>query len=293
MNMRKKIGCFLKCLFAAAIVLICGCETWNEGFIDWNMNLEDPNILLNLTEPQEEADLTVTQLLKRMREAADPKGVWYNSQSYILRQTAVTQEKRGFSTVERYYVTEIKYRQPEQMRQTSYEDGKPFQTLLYRDNKAWVIDRKGNAAEYTGEGMKLFRNYIGFADPKASEQTLFSSIALGVVYENERRVYRMICRTADSQIPPYVTYVDAETFLPIRMETILIKGSEQKLYRAEPQDYKWISDFKTATTTIVTIGDDESMEYHTTELLINPDIPDSEFTVSGKNSKIDYTRVKE
>ncbi len=277
---------------AAVLLLFTGCETWE---LEMNMDPEQAgnDVSLNLAKSQEKPDLTVSQLLKRMREASDPKEVWYNCKSYILRQTAVTQEKGTFSTTERYYTTEIRFRQPAQMRQTSFQDNIPIQTLLYRDNKGWIIDKKGNASEYTGEEMRLFQNYIGFADPKASEQTLFSNVELSVIYENEKRVYRMVCRSADSDIPPYVRYIDAETFLPIRMETILIKGKKRFLYRAEPQEYKWISDVKMPMTTIVTIGDKEMMEYHTIELLLNPDIPESDFLVPDSDPGIDYTKMKE
>ncbi len=292
MNIKiKAVRNMLRSLSAAASLLLAGC-----GYIvidpDMGAASESYESILNLTAPQEEPDLTVSQLLKRMRETIDPKGVWYNCKSYILRQTSVIQEKKAFSTIERYYTTEIKFRQPAQMRQTSFEDGKAFQTLLYRDGKGWVINQRGRAEEYTGEGMKLFKNYIGFSDPRASELTLFSSVDLSVVYEDDYRLYRMICRSADEKIPPYVRYIDAETFLPVRMETVMVKDGERKLYRAEPRDYKWISDVKMPMTTIVHIGDSEMYEYHTTDLVIDPVIPESEFTVGGTDTRIDYMKTK-
>lgn len=254
--------------------------------------VQDYDLLLGLNEPQEEADMSVSQLIARMREATDPKGVWYNCKSYILRQSAVSEEKKGFSKIERYYTTEIKFRQPTQMRQTSYQDGMPFQTLLFRDNKGWIINDKGKATEYTGEGMKLFRNYVGFADPKASEQTLFSTVELAVVYEEGKRYYRMVCRTADPELPPYVKYIDATTFLTDRIETVLcMPDGAHFLYRSESRDYRWINNVRMPMVSVVTIENVSTQAFHTQELLIDPKLPESDFTIPGGTS-IDYTKTK-
>lgn len=249
--------------------------------------------ILELTPAEEESDLTVSQLLQRIRQTTDPKGVYRNCRSYILRQTAISKEKRGRSTVDHYYTTEIKFRQPAQMRQTSYQNGATIQTLLYRDGQAWIIDKKGVATAYEGEGIKLFKNYIGFSDPKATEQTLFSSVELGVIYLDGRRTYRMICRTDDPALPPYVEYIDAETFLQIRMETVLYTADGQHLrYRAEPQDYRWVSDVRIPTVTLVTVGNNKTEEFETTEFLINPPLSDQDFQVND-GVQIDLLRTRE
>lgn len=250
------------------------------------------DMLLELNPPDEESDLSVSQLIERVREATDPKGVYLNCNGYILRQTAISKEKRGKTVVDHYTVTEKKFRQPGQMRQTTYQNGIPVQTLLFKDNKAWIIDKNGKAEEYNGQGMELFKNYIGFSDPKATEQTLFSTVELGVVYLDGIRTYRMICRTSDPNLPPYVEYIDAKTFLPVRLETIQYTADGRQLrYTAEPQDYRWASNVLIPTVTLVTVGENKTEEYETTEFMINPNLSELDFQVS-EGTKIDMLRTK-
>ena len=250
------------------------------------------DMLLELNPPDEESDLSVSQLIERVREATDPKGVYLNCNGYILRQTAISKEKRGKTVVDHYTVTEKKFRQPGQMRQTTYQNGIPVQTLLFKDNKAWIIDKNGKAEEYNGQGMELFKNYIGFSDPKATDQTLFSTVELGVVYLDGIRTYRMICRTSDPNLPPYVEYIDAKTFLPVRLETIQYTADGRQLrYTAEPQDYRWASNVLIPTVTLVTVGENKTEEYETTEFMINPNLSELDFQVS-EGTKIDMLRTK-
>ena len=250
------------------------------------------DMLLELNPPDEESDLSVSQLIERVREATDPKGVYLNCNGYILRQTAISKEKRGKTVVDHYTVTEKKFRQPGQMRQTTYQNGIPVQTLRFKDNKAWIIDKNGKAEEYNGQGMELFKNYIGFSDPKATEQTLFSTVELGVVYLDGIRTYRMICRTSDPNLPPYVEYIDAKTFLPVRLETIQYTADGRQLrYTAEPQDYRWVSNVLIPTVTLVTVGENKTEEYETTEFMINPNLSELDFQVN-EGTKIDMLRTK-
>lgn len=249
--------------------------------------------MLELTPPDEESDLTVSQLIDRVREATDPKEVYLNCNGYILRQTAISKEKRGKTVVDHYTVTEKKFRQPCQMRQTSYQNGEAIQTLLFKDGKAWIINKKGKAEVYEGKGMELFKNYIGFSDPKATEQTLFSSVELGIVFLDGIRTYRMICRTNNPELPPYVEYIDAETFLQVRLETVMITADGKQLrYRAEPRDYRWISNVLIPSVTLVTVGNNDiTEEYETTEFVINPNLSDLDFQVD-EGAKIDMLQTK-
>ncbi|MBO5201539.1 MAG: hypothetical protein J6C30_02290 [Lentisphaeria bacterium] len=267
--------------FAAFLILFAAaCETIPH------------DMLLELNPPDEESDLSVSQLIERVRNATDPKGVYLNCNGYILRQTAISKEKRRKTVVDHYTVTEKKFRQPGQMRQTTYQNGIPIQTLLFKDNKAWIIDKNGKAEEYGGQGMELFKNYIGFSDPKATEQTLFSTVELGVVYLDGIRTYRMICRTSDPNLPPYVEYIDAKTFLPVRLETVQYTADGKQLrYTAEPQDYRWVSNVLIPTVTLVTVGENKTEEYETTEFVVNPNLSDLDFQVN-EGTRIDMLRTK-
>ncbi len=255
----------------------------------------DTTSLLKLDVPSnEEPDLTVHELLTRMHEATDPKNAWRDCKSYIVRQSVRAEERDGLSRVERYYTSEIKYRAGGFLRQTSYLDGKEFKILIVRDGKAWEVDPGKNKAKAyeAGIGMNLFRVFLGMSDPKATYSDIFSSIKLGVVWLDKKRTYRMICRVQDEKIAPYVVYVDATTFLPVKFETVLYTDDDAYyLYRSEPMEFEWRSNVKMAITTRTTVGDRTAEDFVLEEFLINPVIPDSEFDVPS-GVVIDYSRVR-
>lgn len=268
-----------------ATLLACGCE-----FL-----VEDPETLLQLTDVQEESDMSVSQLIDRMHEATDPKNVWRDSKSYRMRQSVRTEERHGLSKIEKFYSSELRYRQPGELRQTSFRDGNPFKVLIHRDGKAWDVDpAKKTAREYQpGFSYNLFRVFIGMSDPRKTFKDLFSEVEIAVVYpEGKGRCYRIICRTADPGIAPYVVYVNADTFLTERVETVLYtEDGAQYLYRSEPLAYKWVENVKIPVQTRVTIGERSAEDYLTDEFMINPEFPDSDFEVP-QGVKINYIKTK-
>jgi len=278
--MKSKI---LILVFGLALCIISGCEVLDD-------NPEEQLELENT--PTEMADMSIPQLIARVHEASDPKHVWRDSTSYILRQSVREEEKKEKSTIEHYFRTEIKFRQPRQLRQTSSKDNAPFQVLLYKDEQGWAIDRNGSAEKMRPDtGLKLFRNYIGFSDPKVVESDLFPTIELAVVYLEGKRTYRMICRSSDVKISPYVKYIDAETFLPVKEETVIhVQDGRKLFYRSEPMDFKWVNNVKIPLRTIVTVGD-KTEEFVTDEFIINPPIPDEDFELP-KSAEIDYKKSK-
>lgn len=272
-------------LFFLFPLLFSGCE-----FL-----IQDPESLLRLTDTQEASDMSVSQLIQRMHKATDPKNVWRDSKSYLMRQSVRTKERRGLSTIEKFYSSELRYRQPGELCQTSFRDGSPFKILIYRDGKAWNVDpEKKTAKEYQpGFSYNLFRVFIGMSDPRKTFKDLFSEVEIAVVYpEGKDRAYRIICRTADPKIAPYVVYVNANTFLTERTETILYaEDGAQYLYRSEPLKYKWVDNVKIPVLTRVTVGERSSEEYIMDEFAINPKFPDSAFEVP-RGVKIDYLKTK-
>lgn len=279
---------FFPCIcFLLLIFVTTGCDAFLER------NAEE---LLQLRAPQEQSDLSVSQLIERMHEATDPKNVWRDCKSYIMRQSVRLEEQQGFSRVERYYSTEKKFVRTANgdamLRQTSLLNGVPFMTLIFRDNKGWTISKDGLATTYEpGTGMNLMRNYIGFSDPKATERDLFPTVEVSIVYLDDVRTYRMICRSADPKIYPYVKYIDSQTFLVKRLEAIMhAQDGTLYLYSAVPQDYRWVNDVKIPMQTEVIVGNN-SENYFTEEFLINPNIPDKDFELP-QSAKIDYTKTK-
>ena len=225
--------------------------------------------MLGLNDPGEPADLTVDQLIKHMEAATDPEGKFKNAKSYILRQVIVEESQKDADdnpftqktkTSVDQYESELKFRKPDFERQTSYRNGEPFACLLFKEGQAWNIDPKKNqATSITGHQLRLFRVFNSFSHPNNNLEDVFSHIDISTVYIRGARHYRVVCRTDDLEIAPYVMYVHAESFITTKMETILYTdGGQEFLYRAIPSRYEKRSGVLMPTIISTTIGEDRN-----------------------------------
>lgn len=268
---------------ALTIVLSTGCQM---------LMTEDYDRILKLNIPVEMSDMSAAQLIEQMNKATDPDRKWRDCKSYILRQSTRQEKVSGQTRTQNYFTQEIKYRQPEQMRQTMFRNDEPFSTLLYRDGKVWSISSNGTSHEITrGRDTELTKSFLGFSNPKADVLKEFHSVEIAVIYEDGKRLYRMVCRNENPRIAPYVKYVSADSFLTVRIETVnYTADGQQYLYSSEPAEYRWINGVQIATKIYATTGK-RTEEFTVEEFLINPPIPDSDFELP-KSAQIDYTKTR-
>ena len=253
--------------------------------------------MLGLNDPGEPADLTVDQLIKHMEAATDPEGKFKSAKSYILRQVIVEESQKDADdnpftqktkTSVDQYESELKFRKPDFERQTSYRNGEPFACLLFKEGQAWNIDTKKNqATAITGHQLRLFRVFNSFSHPNNNLEDVFSRIEISTVYLRGARHYRVVCRTDDLEIAPYVMYVHAETFITTRMETILYTdGGQEFLYRAIPSRYEKRSGVLMPTIISTTIGEDRNDVILLKEFELNVTFSDDVFQVPEDKIKI-------
>lgn len=248
--------------------------------------------MLGLNVPGEPADLSVEQLIKHMDAATDPEGKFKDAKSYILRQVVVEESQKDvdnnpFSqrtkTSVDQYETEIKFRKPDWERQISYRNGEPFSSLLFKEGRAWTIDPKKNkATEITGHQLRLFHVFNSFSHPNNNLEDVFSSIEISTVYLNAARHYRVVCRADDVEIAPYVLYVNANTFVTTKMETILYTDDGQEfLYVALPDRFEKRSGVLMPTLIRTTIGEDRHDVVLLRDFELNVTFSEDVFQVPG------------
>ncbi|MBO7089596.1 MAG: hypothetical protein J6W70_06800 [Lentisphaeria bacterium] len=253
--------------------------------------------MLGLNDPGEPADLTVDQLIKHMEAATDPEGKFKNAKSYILRQVIVEESEEDadgnpFTQKTKksidQYESELKFRKPDFERQTSYRNGEPFACLLFKEGQAWTIDTKKNqATPITGHQLRLFRVFNSFSHPNNNLEDVFSHIDISTVYIKGARHYRVVCRTDDLEIAPYVMYVHADTYITTRMETILYTdGGQEFLYRAIPSRYEKRSGVLMPTIISTAIGEDRNDVILLKEFELNVTFSDDVFQVPEDKIKI-------
>ena len=223
--------------------------------------------ILGLNYPGEPADLSVEQLIMHMEAATDPEGKFKNAKSYILRQVVIEESQKDIDnnpfsqrtkTAVDQYENEIKFRKPDFERQTSYRNGEPFASLLFKNGRAWSIDpKKSKATEITGLQLRLFHVFNSFTHPNNNLEDVFSSIEISTVYLNAARHYRVVCRVDDAEIAPYVMYVDANRFITTKLETILYTDDGQEYhYVSLPDRFEYRSGVLLPTIIKTTAGED-------------------------------------
>ncbi len=257
------------CLLAATTLIMASSCTWLEGD------------LLDLS-GGEPADITIDQLYKRMSAATDPKGVYAKAKSYRLIQEVESVD--GVSKNRDYYSTVVLFKQPDFIKQISLRNGVPFSMILFRDNSAWNIDPRTRKSQKLpeGTGLNLIKTFSGMLKPGNNYKTIFQDVQIDISYSEGKKYYRLICRVADPNIAPYVFYIDAETYLTRKLETVLYSNDgagSRSLYVAVSEDYEWISDVKMPRRSRITVSGKTDIS-KLISFTLNPDLPDSDFNVT-------------
>lgn len=264
--MRRKIFSFFKFFFLTVFVAssTVACNT--------TLSKEKIHELLSLDMPSEPADLSVEQLVKIMDNTIDPKQQFKKANSYILRQKIVdmkaytemanimsTKENKKYTYEE--YETELKFKSPNMIRQTSIRNGTPFSILLLKDGRAWDINPRTNkATEIMGHRLDLTRAFTMMSNPANSILDAFPDVRVDCVYIGKMRHYRLICRAANPDIAPYIIYVNAETYLQTKAETILYTDDGNMfLYTALPSNFQRRDGILLPTRTTIEVGENKDI----------------------------------
>ena len=259
---------------AAACIMLCtvSCET---------MSREEQEKMLRLDQPVQASDMSSSQLIDAMQKAMDPQKKFFNAEKYIMKQRTVSEHEEESRRITQVYLTEIRYAKPDSIRWTHFRDGIPFLISLCKNGEAWNINPENR--KYTklpeGLGLNLFRTSTAMLNPSKTYLDIFKSVEIASVYEDGRRCYRLVCQAFDEEIAPYVVYVDAETFLTRKLETIIYgNDGSQSLYTSIPREYTWYENNSIRMPAVTVVKTSQGQDVTTiTDFHINPNLPDSDF----------------
>lgn len=288
---QHKLALFSAVTAFAALLLCSGC--FSNKLTD-----EEVNSILSLDSVCEPSDISAEQLAKQMYKATDPKGKFKDSSTFLLRQrvidreTAVEISKTGQKQKKIKHdegESELKFRAPDSLMQTTSKNGVANSQLLIKDGRAWDINpKKKTATEITGHRLELTKMFNMMTQPSKTFLDVFPNPEISCVYIGKTRHYRIVCRADNPQIAPYVMYVNAQTFLTTKMETILYSddGEIQLLYSAVPRDFKLYEGVVMPSVTIITVGDKEDIS-EIIDFEMDVKFDDSEFELPKKFSITD------
>lgn len=257
-------------LLLMSILLLCGCA-------------ED---ILHLEEGTP-SDLTVDELIAKMKKATDPKNVYADAKSYYMKQRLTSDNVNGSDES----VSEIFWRAPGYMKQISYRNGEVINIIVTHQNRSWYVNpRTKKSREITGKDAQLVKVFSDIATPGLDYRKIFHTVTVDRVQsgpltsvkthdspKSDRWVYRLICRVENPEIAPYVFYIEPKTWLTDRCETILYgPDGSSRLYIADSEAYEFENDVCMPKKTIITVDGKKDVA-DTVVFTLNPEIPLSTF----------------
>lgn len=200
------------------------------------------------------SDLTVQQLIRLKNRATDPRRAYHNCRSYRMRQSLSV---LGAKTKDEFAI-EVCFQAPDKLRNTTYRAGKPITVEIFNGGKAWSIDCGTGRIRSISDRLHLqqLSIFTKMVTPSLDAPQIFKKVTADM-NKDERgfKTYRLICDAGVEGIAPYVFYINGQTFLEERMETIRYGQDGDELYVAIPADYRWFGNVRLpAVSTVKVMG---------------------------------------
>ncbi len=202
-------------LFSAMLAFLTGCAT---------------------TEPEIEssADITITELEKKMRRAMDPDGRYAKAKTFIQRQIVSTER---FLDDPEEQVAEVKFERPDNFRITTLDDNVPVSGLIVSDKKGWMVDFSGKRiVELTPQQLDQLKVLSGTANPDNSLTRALRDIRITNCRIGEKEYYKISGQARNAGTPVDI-YIDRNDFLIRRIKADFRIGSQSVRYDSTIQRY--------------------------------------------------------
>jgi outer membrane lipoprotein-sorting protein len=219
------------------------------------------------------ADLTLTELEKKMQAATDPQGIFARSKTYVLLQQVST--KKFLSEPEENLV-EVKFERPDKFRLTTYEDNKPVSMWCSDGQRGWIADYSSRKIKMLdGAALRRMTVMAQISNPQESYSKIFSKVQMFSCVNESGKFYRIDCY-GENQTSPISIYVDAVTFLVKRMKFTMAVGSGQMSYDAIIRKYELREGVMIPVETEIS-QNGETQTSKITSYRLNVPIPETDF----------------
>ena len=162
------------------------------------------------------ADITLTVLQEKMKKAMDPDGLYSKSKSYVQKQMLVV--KKDWED-EKGYIIEVKFKRPDKLKMTTWEDNSPTNGIIFNGKNAWIVNYKTKKRNLiSGEQLKKMKILFALGRPGGSYQQIFKEVKLTETTFDEQPYYQLTCDTGFKGQPPFIIYVGKNNFLTKRIE---------------------------------------------------------------------------
>lgn len=172
--------------------------------------------IFSLSPEDRPADITLAVLQEKMQKAMDPDGLYSKSKSYVQRQMLVV--KKDWED-EKGYIIEVKFKRPDKLKMTTWENNSPTNSIIFNGNNAWIVDYKAKKRDLiSGERLAKMKILFALGRPGGTYQQIFKEVKLTETTFDEQPYYKLTCRTQFKDQPPFIIYVGKNNFLTKRIE---------------------------------------------------------------------------
>ena len=180
------------------------------------------------------SDLTIEELESRMKKAMDPNGRFARARTYVMRQQVVTE--RGWLETPIVQMVEVKFRQPDQFKLTTYTDNEAELSIIANGSAGWMVDlKREKVVKLDKEGLERVLVMVRLTNPGNRLKNVFESVSLDRCRLDGENYYRFTCRNKDRN-PMYI-YVGEKDYFNKRLRMDLEVGKSSIKYDSKMQGY--------------------------------------------------------
>ena len=162
------------------------------------------------------ADITLSELEKRINKATDPDGLFAASKSYIMRQEVRT---KVFLDEDNVTMVEVKFEKPDKLALITYSDNRPASIFCTDGQKGWIADCKSRKiVQLEKKGLERMQMLSSLSRPgSGGYNSVFPKVELHKCTNSDGEFYRITCYPPN-QVYPIYFYVDADDYLLRRVK---------------------------------------------------------------------------
>ncbi|GEM_PF-1034350 len=174
------------------------------------------------------SDLTVAELESKQMEAVDPGKRMHDIRTSILRQEITT--SHGWGEPDTIQMVEIKYKAPDKMSITTFDENQPTTALIVNGKQAWRVDYDRKTSDDIGEEMINDIKFMqDLAKPTSKMSELFDQVTIDRCTIDDEELYRLTCVNPEQN--PFYVFISADDFLPRRITSnFVLEGGGTSAY---------------------------------------------------------------
>lgn len=166
--------------------------------------------------PPPPVNITLTALQEKMHTAMDPDGIFRKSESYVQRQMLIV--KKDWEN-EKGYIIETKYKRPDKLKLTTWENNQPSTSIIFNGEKAWRVNYKDKKSTLiSGERLKKMKVLFALGRPGSTYQQIFKEVKISETELDEQEYYKLTCISKFKGEPPLIIYIGKNNFLTKRID---------------------------------------------------------------------------